>query len=112
VFNNANKWQARELDLLRGLALSVECDKRAQAAREKLERLLGPATAVIASGGEWVDQETGEVLPKLHLHWRLQKPVEDQCARPGNWERGEREFARQRQDPARPSAIDLAESSS
>src|SRR5262245_58140729 len=33
----ASKERAREQDLLRGLVLSVECDQKAQAAREKLE---------------------------------------------------------------------------
>src|SRR5262249_2954579 len=72
-----NKEHAREQDLMLGLVLSVECDKHAQAARETLEALLGPATVVVASGGEWTDPETGEVQPKLHLHWRLNRPVQD-----------------------------------
>jgi Protein of unknown function (DUF3987) len=75
VFNNEKR--AREQDLLRGLVLSVESDQRAREGREKLEDLLGPATAVIASGGEWVDPGTGEVQDKLHLHWRLAKAAED-----------------------------------
>lgn len=61
--------------LANGLALSVECDERAGAARRKLEELLGPATAVVASGGEWIDPATGEVEDKLHLHWRLTEPT-------------------------------------
>ena len=69
-------WQARQIDLLLGLALSVECDQNPQVAREKLEQLLGPATVVVASGGEWINPETGEVLAKLHLHWRLREPAE------------------------------------
>ena len=28
-------------------------------------------TAVVASGGEWINPETGEIEPKVHLHWRL-----------------------------------------
>jgi AAA domain len=73
-------WQAREKDLLRGLALSVECDERAQAARARLEKLLGVATIVTLSGGQWTDSETGEVHPKLHLHWRLQTPAEGEAS--------------------------------
>ena len=76
----ANKDRAREQDLLRGLVLSVECDERPQEARDKLEQLLGPATVVVASGGDWIDPETGEVQPKLHLHWRLDQPVENKAA--------------------------------
>ena len=75
----SNRKRAREQDLLRALALSVECDKHPQTAREKLERLLGPATVVVESGGEWVDTSTGEVQAKLHLHWLLAKPVTDKA---------------------------------
>jgi uncharacterized protein DUF3987 len=75
-----NKEHAREQDLMRGLVLSVECDKHPQKARETLEKLLGPATVVVASGGEWTDPETGEIQPKLHLHWRLSKAVLDKAA--------------------------------
>ena len=57
----------------------MECDKHPQTAREKLERLLGPATVVVESGGEWVDTSTGEVQAKLHLHWLLAKPVTDKA---------------------------------
>lgn len=67
--------RARERDLAEGLALSVECDRAPGVARERLEELLGPATVVVESGGEWTDEETGEVQPKLHLHWRLAAPT-------------------------------------
>ncbi len=76
----SNSEQAREVDLANGLALSVECDSEAQAARTLLESLLGPATIVVASGGEWIDPETGTVEPKLHLHWRLTEPTRDEDA--------------------------------
>src|SRR5207249_1992581 len=79
-FNNENGWQAREQDLLRGLVLTVECDQHPQQARQKLEQLLDPATVVIASGGEWIDPESGEIQDKLHLHWRLMRPVESKDA--------------------------------
>jgi hypothetical protein len=78
VFSNRNR--AREQDISHGLVLSVECDQRPRAARERLEQLLGPATIVVASGGEWTDPKTGEVEAKLHLHWRLKKPVQDKAA--------------------------------
>ena len=45
------------------------------AARAKLEALLGAATIVVESGGEWINGETGEIEPKVHLHWRLKKPA-------------------------------------
>jgi hypothetical protein len=31
----------------------------------------------VASGGEWPNPETGELEPKLHLHWRLTEPTRD-----------------------------------
>jgi hypothetical protein len=76
VFTNPDR--ARELDLLRGLALSVECDRNAVFARARREALLGPATIVAASGGEWID--SGEAQPKLHLHWRLNQAAEGKAA--------------------------------
>lgn len=66
---------AREAALANGLALSVECDRTPGAARVKLESVIGPATVVVASGGEWIDPETGEIQDKLHLHWRLNEPT-------------------------------------
>jgi hypothetical protein len=71
----SNREHAGERDLLRGLALSVECDEQAQRARLMLEQILGPATIIVASGGQWTDPETGLAEPKLHLHWRLQRPA-------------------------------------
>ena len=73
TFNNAD--EATEDALANGLALSVECDRTPSAARAKLESLIGPATVVVASGGEWLDPETGEIQDKLHLHWRLSEPT-------------------------------------
>jgi hypothetical protein len=58
-----------------GVALSTECDQTPAKARATLEALLGPATVVVESGGEWINDETGEIEPKLHLHWRLKKPA-------------------------------------
>ena len=76
TFNNSRT--AGEADLQNGLALSVECDRHSVAARARLEALLGPATIVVASGGEWPNPETGELEAKLHLHWRLNEPTQDQ----------------------------------
>ena len=66
---------AAEKDIAEGFALSVECDANPQAARERLEQILGPATAIIRSGGVWTDPQTGEQADKLHLHWRLAEPA-------------------------------------
>jgi hypothetical protein len=70
-----NKTRARQEDVALGLALSVECDAQPQQARGLLERLLGPATVVVRSGGSWTDSATGRVQDKLHLHWRLAVPA-------------------------------------
>jgi hypothetical protein len=67
---------AKAENMAEGVALSVECDSTPGAARDKLESLLGTATVVVASGGEWTDPETGEVQDKLHLHWRLDEPTQ------------------------------------
>jgi hypothetical protein len=69
-----SKDRAREQDIVEGLALSVECDEHPQEAREALEKILGPATVVVRSGGRWTDGN-GEVDDKLHVHWRLAQPA-------------------------------------
>jgi P4 family phage/plasmid primase-like protien len=72
-------YHARVEDLAEGLELSVECDKAAATARVRLEALLGPATLVVESGGEWIDPKTDEVEPKLHLHFRLKVPTRQEA---------------------------------
>ena len=66
--------RTREQDLGNGLVLSVEADHAPAVARRNLEYLLGPATVIVASGGQWIDPETGVVEDKLHLHWRCREP--------------------------------------
>jgi hypothetical protein len=63
--------KADEANLLEAYALSVECDSAPNAARATLSAILSRPTLAVASGGEWADPDTGEVQPKLHLHWRL-----------------------------------------
>jgi hypothetical protein len=70
----SSRTHAREEDLLYGPTLSVECDDAPEQARATLEAILGPATVVVKSGGEWVD-ETGHIQDKVHLHWRLKVPA-------------------------------------
>jgi hypothetical protein len=67
-----------EAGLVEGLALSFDLDWNPSAGRDKLERVLGPATVVVASGGVWLDPETGRLEPKLHMHWRLRVPARRQ----------------------------------
>jgi AAA domain len=73
TFNNRTRARGKDVD--QGLTLSVECDQRPNLARQTLERILGPATIVVASGGRWIDPTTRETEDKLHLHWRLSKPA-------------------------------------
>src|SRR5262249_17266750 len=67
--------RAREQDLLEAPAFTVELDQNPRVALEGLERLLGFATFVVRSGGEWTNPATGEIEPKLHAHWRLKEPA-------------------------------------
>jgi hypothetical protein len=71
---------AREEDLLEGPVLSVELDENPRAALATLERLLGPATLVVRSGGTWTNPTTGAVEDKLHAYWRLKKPAQGKAA--------------------------------
>jgi hypothetical protein len=72
TFRTANG--AAEKDIANGLTLSVECDRGPGRARNKLVSVLGPPTIEMANGGEWIDPDTREAQPKLHLHWRLAQP--------------------------------------
>lgn len=74
TFNN--KKQAREVDLVEGLALNAECDKAPAETRAKVEQLLGEPTVLVESGGQWTDPKTGEVHSKLHIHYRLNRPAQ------------------------------------
>ena len=67
---------AGESDLCEGVALSVDIDQgnSIELAR-KLTSIIGRATAIVHSGGEIVDPETSEILPKMHIHWRLSEPT-------------------------------------
>jgi hypothetical protein len=71
-----SKDRAREQDIAEGLALSVECGEHPQEAREALEKILGPATVVVKSGGRWTNGD-GEADDKLLLHWRLARPARE-----------------------------------
>lgn len=76
TFKESNK--ARGIDIFNGVALSVDLDETdSQEASELLETILGPPTIIVASGGEWEHKQTGEFIPKLHLHWRLIVPTTD-----------------------------------
>jgi hypothetical protein len=66
---------AKATNLAESVALSVECDEKAEAARIILTMLLGEPTVVMASGGQWLNPETKKPEPKLHLHWRLRIPT-------------------------------------
>src|SRR5262249_55682638 len=69
-----NDKTAAEDDIVEGLTITVECDADPQAARAKLEAILGPATVVVRSGGVW-SNGNGVTQDKLHLHWRIAVPA-------------------------------------
>jgi predicted P-loop ATPase len=71
----ARRDKADEASLANGLVISAELDVNPTAGRQHLEAILGPATLVMESGGLWVDANSGELIPKLHLHWRLASPT-------------------------------------
>jgi RecA-family ATPase len=70
-----DKDRAREIDIVAGFALSVELDQRPTEAAAMLEKVLGPATLWVRSGGVWADPATAQIYDKLHGHWRLTKPA-------------------------------------
>jgi hypothetical protein len=65
---------ARNEDLKQGLTLSVEIDRHPQAGLERLEQLLGTATARVASGGIF-ENDDGSKEDKLHGigGWRIRR---------------------------------------
>jgi hypothetical protein len=68
--------KAELANVFNGLALFVDVDEaNPRMARERLEGLLGPAGAVVASGGTWTDPATGEVQDKIHIYWPLSEPT-------------------------------------
>jgi hypothetical protein len=73
TYKTANN--ARADNILEGLVLSVDCDQTPRAAYEALSKLLGKPTIIVASGGSWKNPETGEAEPKVHQHWRLNRPA-------------------------------------
>ena len=72
----SNRKHAREQDIVDGLDICAELDAHPKQSLNILEKLLGPATIVVASGGTWQDPKTGKIEPKLHGHWRLNKPAQ------------------------------------
>jgi hypothetical protein len=73
----ATDQSAAERDVANGLVLAVELDERPLAGLEALENLLGPATVIVASGGQWTEPDSGEVQDRLHVYWRLREPTRD-----------------------------------
>ena len=71
-FNNTRS--ATERDVLDGPTISVDLDNNSQRGLALLERVLGPATIVVRSGGTW-SNGNGEGGDKLHAHWRLTHPA-------------------------------------
>jgi Primase C terminal 2 (PriCT-2) len=68
---------ASESNVAEAYVISVECDAHPRAALTKLTAVLGAPTLVVESGGRWLNPETNQPEPKLHLHWRLAVPASD-----------------------------------
>jgi hypothetical protein len=68
--------KADEPNLAQGFSITVDLDKNPREARQTLEAILGKPTLAVASGGSWADPTTGELIPKVHLHWRLNKAAQ------------------------------------
>lgn len=66
--------KATKADICQGAAIMVECDERPSQTRLAIAALLGPATIIVASGGQWTDPDSGHVEDKVHIYWRLKKP--------------------------------------
>jgi hypothetical protein len=66
---------ATEENVLEGVTLAAELDESPNTARAKLVEWLGEPTLAMRSGGQWTDPETGEIEPKIHMHWRLGVPA-------------------------------------
>jgi hypothetical protein len=75
VFDESGNGRAREEDILEAPALSVELDQKPRAALASLEAVIGPATPIVRSGGQWTDPASGETQDRLHAHWRLKEPA-------------------------------------
>jgi hypothetical protein len=73
TFTNRDK--ADEASVANGLVISAELDSNPATGLEFVEAVIGPATVVMESGGLWLDEATGELVPKLHAHWRLAAPT-------------------------------------
>ena len=70
------QYKAGEADICEGIVLSVDIDKgNPQNQVGILTDILGTPTVIAESGGSITDEETGEILPKLHAHWRLSEPT-------------------------------------
>nr|WP_281723000.1 YfjI family protein [Nitrosomonas nitrosa] len=63
----------KEPDVVAGLAVCVDLDKNPAKGRKRLERLLGPATLCVKSGGDWGSGKKRQ--PTLHLYWLLSEPA-------------------------------------
>ena len=68
---------AKASDVHEAPVLSVEIDQgNLEQITDSLSLILGDRpTIALHSGSLWADPETGELLPKGHLHWRLRTPA-------------------------------------
>ena len=74
VFNGPDGWRARQEDLLKGLALSVECDQHPDEALNTARGSPRPRH-LDRQKRRTVDRSGRTPRDKLHLHWRLSRPA-------------------------------------
>lgn len=72
LFNDNGK--AGEADVLAGPVVVADLDANPIAGKQAIEAILGPATVVVASGGQWAAPD-GSRVDKLHIYWRLERPA-------------------------------------
>ena len=72
-----NRKNAKGSDVHEAPVLSVEIDQgNLDQLADRLSLILSDRpTIALRSGSLWTDPETGELLPKGHLHWRLRTPA-------------------------------------
>ena len=66
---------ASEKSLVEAYTFTADFDQHPSEGLARLEACLGVPTMVVATGGEWLNQTTGVIELKVHVHWRLTEPA-------------------------------------
>jgi hypothetical protein len=73
-------WFARETDLQECPVLAWDLDSRPVWGLARLREVFGEPTLIVASGGEWANEVTGELQGKVHVYYRLTQPASGEDA--------------------------------